>query len=346
MAEDNEKISEEETMATKNLPGDLIEFILSRLPVKYLLRFRAAVKLDLPFNSPDYTTEVVGSCNGLLCISSYGLTWYHKDDIFLWNPSTRRYKKLPFTPIECPIQFRIAHLIGYGFGYDPITDDYKLVRVVQSYGRDDSSWHSEVKVYSLSTNSWRRIRNMPFHLGTRLIGVHANSALHWVADRFKRPFSSPTIVVSFDLKDEEYREVPLPDFVDLKFCMTIGFLGGQLVLCNFLGVHFEVWLLKDYGVRDSWTKQFLIEGQSSMRSLKFVRPICYSKNGEVILKKISNALVLCDPCSRRARNFRILSVSDMVEAEFYVGSLVPLVSKMKLSEEKEQEATNRKRKRI
>ncbi|XP_042508938.1 F-box protein CPR1-like isoform X2 [Macadamia integrifolia] len=397
MAEFTEKITEEEAIPTKNLPEVLIADILSRLPVKSLLKFRcvcktwcaliadpafvkehlnrslasnsnlslifrrcalfsvdldtceqrAAVELDHPLKSPHLATEVLGSCNGLLCISN------SDEDILLWNPSIRRHHKLPITPIEFPVRFDSPRLIVYGLGYDPTTDDYKLVRVVQFYGDSEYSCDSEVKVYSLRTNSWRRIRDMPYHLSyergfgvlnnswrkirdmpyhlsyKRGYGVLANYALHWVAMRETGRDTASTFIVSFDLQDEYYREIPLPDFVDDEFHMTVGVLGGQLcLLCNFFRVRVEVWVMKEYGVRDSWLKQFSIEQPDVISSFMFVRPICYSKNGDVILDKDSEApLLLYDSLRERVRNLRIRGAPDRMETEICVGSLVPLNAK-------------------
>ncbi|XP_043693184.1 F-box protein CPR1-like [Telopea speciosissima] len=331
-------------MARKNLPEEIIADILSRLPVKSLLRFRcvckpwfalitdpafikmhlsqslatnsnlclifkthlipslatnsnfslnfnssnlrsveldvceqeAAVELDHPLKSLVYEPFVLGSCNGLLCISNY-----NDEDIFLWNPSTRTHKKLPI------ITNPFTRFVAYGFGYDPITDDYKLVRVQQQFsGHNNYDLHSEVKVYSLSTNSWRTIGDMPFfHTILSKSGVLANSTLHWQTGTH----NEFNVIASFDLKDEKFREIPLPDFVDeaprefglRNFEMTMGVLGGQLcLLCNFTwDDHIELWVMKDYSVKDSWAKQFSI-GLSIQPLICFdhFSPVCYSKN--------------------------------------------------------------------
>ncbi|XP_043693191.1 F-box protein At3g07870-like [Telopea speciosissima] len=165
-------------------------------------------------------TKILGSCNGLLCIS----TTTNGDDIFLWNPSTRRHQ--PITPLQFPndgVSFNIR--FGYGFGYDPISNDYKLLRVLQ-FSRDNI-WHSEVNLYSLSTNSWRRIGDMPFvpieWKRDRHSNILANSALYWVAHPLTNGHSGPIFIGSFDLRDEEYRELPLPDIVKSgRFTMGVG----------------------------------------------------------------------------------------------------------------------------
>ncbi|XP_042515315.1 uncharacterized protein LOC122089677 [Macadamia integrifolia] len=160
----------------------------------------------------------------------------------------------------------------------PITDSVTIpppmitswLRVLLSYSKDDDSWLSEAKLYSLSTNSWRRIGYMPFlPIGPRhQCGVLTNSTVHWVAKRntgirgITGLDTAPSVIVSFELKDEKYREVPPPDFVDDRFYLIIGVLRGQLCMfCDLFPDCVELWVMKDYSVRDSWAKQFSI-GQS------------------------------------------------------------------------------------
>ncbi|XP_043721153.1 F-box protein CPR1-like [Telopea speciosissima] len=399
----NEKIRKEEAMLTKNLPEDIILAILSRLPVKSLLRFRSvsklwcalitdpdfvqmhlyrslatntnlillvireylkifysdvceqetAVELDCPFKSP-VGFLILASCNGLLCLFDDDgvVSYFPKEEVydtFLWNPSTRTHKKLPFTPVEFPINSDSAHVTAYGFGYDPTTDDYKVIRVLQFYPHDglfnDSKYIvSEVKVYSLSTNSWRRIEDIPFLSIEHRLGVFTNSAFHWVVYRKTGVMGSntaPNVIVSIDVKDDVYREVPLPDFVDDKFHMTIGVLGGQLsILCNFSKVCVELWVMKDYGVRDSWEKQFSIEQPLVLGYFdECIRPICYSRKGEVLLEtgpgveKCSGALVLYDPHKGRASNLTPRDSCHIVS----IGSLISLDAKDGAEYEKKEE---------
>ncbi|XP_042514023.1 F-box protein CPR1-like [Macadamia integrifolia] len=373
MAEENEKIREEEAMAIKNLPEVLIVDILSRLPVKSLLRFSCVckswcalivkdpvfiklhlsrslasnsnlslifsgshlssvefdvceqqevdqVELDHPLKSPRYRIEVLGSCNGLLCISRS-----YVGNVILWNPSTRRHQKLPIIPGENRMQSCTPRELAYGFGYNTTTEDYKVVRIRQwDFRKDDLSdnyWYSEVNVYELSTNSWRSIGNMPLQRFQHRFGFLVNSAIHWLAESETIADTVSSTVISFDFKDEEFREVPLPDFVEDNFDMRIGVLGGELcVICNFVGVHVELWVMKHYGAKESWVKQFSIE-QSVIGSFDYIRPICYSKIGEVLFEKDSKELVLYDSSRGRAKN---LIISGVYETATCIGSLVLL----------------------
>ncbi|XP_058217490.1 F-box protein At3g07870-like [Rhododendron vialii] len=54
--------------------------------------FRQLKTFDYPFDSVGYS--VVGSCNGVICLSDdqeYG----YMDDMFLWNPSIRKFFAIP-----------------------------------------------------------------------------------------------------------------------------------------------------------------------------------------------------------------------------------------------------------
>ncbi|XP_042512967.1 F-box protein CPR1-like [Macadamia integrifolia] len=369
LSEDRKQI-----MPSKNLPEELILDILSRLPVKSLLRFRCVSKpwcilitdpsfikmhlnrslatntnltliyrnsidfysVDLDaweFNHPLKSqffrpTRLLGSCNGLLCILNC------EDDTFLWNPSTTMHQKLPLIPID-----HTLYDYAYGFGYDPITDDYKVLRVV-GFHSNDHSWHSKVMVYSLRNNSWRRIEDMQFPSISLewMRGLLVNSALHWVTE----DWTGHGFLVSFDLTDEEYREMPLPDivdydFVDDKFLMKVGVLGGQLCLVCSFSFRVEIWVMKDYGVRESWVKMFSNEEHFVIWQFYYLTPVCYSKNGEFILRRGGRcgSLILYDPHRGMASNLRNYCPDDI---EICVGSLVPInMPKMELNKKKMEE---------
>ncbi|XVF62525.1 hypothetical protein PTKIN_Ptkin09bG0015300 [Pterospermum kingtungense] len=172
---------------------------------------KTTTKLYHPLDAGIYS-EILGSCNGFLALRSLG----SDEDICLWNPSTRKSYILPVTETHYPPLYNNSpSTFRYGFGYEPISDDYKLVRMDQFdeliRGGDDITWETEVRVYSLSTNSWRRIKDFPFRFKYfQSNGILANHALHWVV-RNKSNSDTKSIIVAFDLGTEEYRVVPLPD---------------------------------------------------------------------------------------------------------------------------------------
>ncbi|KAF9622034.1 hypothetical protein IFM89_029318 [Coptis chinensis] len=122
--------------------------------------------------------------------------------------------------------------------------------------------------------------------------VFVNGALHWEGNRHESK-----IIVSFDIVDEVFKEVPLLDYKEDEFHIIVGVLGGCLcVVCGFSSLRVDVWLMKVYGVKDSWTKMFSISHLEVIRSSVcgfFIRPLCYSKNDEIVLV-MDKALVLYD----------------------------------------------------
>lgn len=89
---------------------------------KKLIRAR---KLQVPFALSLEKVEISGSCNGLLCISDQRCN----EDIFLFNPSTRKYKKLPVPEFDVPT-IETTCFTSLGFGYHQAEDDYKVIRSI------------------------------------------------------------------------------------------------------------------------------------------------------------------------------------------------------------------------
>ncbi|XP_057503963.1 F-box/kelch-repeat protein At3g23880-like [Actinidia eriantha] len=201
-----------------------------------------AVALDYPFKGDKrFVYVVVGSCNGLVCIG------YGRNTVFLRNPSTRKSKKLP--------QVLCRFTLTYGFGYDESVDDYKVEGVVSGLG-PEVLHKTEVKVYSLRTGSWRRIGDFPH--GCFLIGLGKllNGAFHWVACTNG---IVPRIVVSMDLGTGRYGEVLEPDYGDGHFDIELGVLSGCLCIFPVYDrICADVWVMKEYGIRESWTKLVVI----------------------------------------------------------------------------------------
>ena len=83
--------------------------------------------------------KTVGSCNGIFCVIT-------KNCLSLWNPSIRRKVSVPKYPQRSEL---VSKNIEFGFGFDPISDDYKIVGV--SYP-DDRSF-----VFALKMGTWCEI---------------------------------------------------------------------------------------------------------------------------------------------------------------------------------------------
>lgn len=78
----------------------------------------AAVGIDFPLKNTGHSVKVLGCCNGLVCFSP------QPHIFFVFNPSTRDYKRLP--DFHIPLIFRPKEF--YGFIYVRSIDDYKSVK--------------------------------------------------------------------------------------------------------------------------------------------------------------------------------------------------------------------------
>ncbi|XP_038715896.1 F-box protein CPR1-like isoform X2 [Tripterygium wilfordii] len=272
-------------------------------------------------------TEVVGSCNGLVLLEN------SPGKLALYNYSTRKYHQLPVEPIRMfERESDDPPYICYGFGYDSVNDDYKVVRMVLGSfwdsGEGLSSPDAEVGVYSLKSDSWRRVFSLlslyrPFYhkYFHRWCGVLAGGALHWVSPR--DPVNDrPNFIIGFDLRSEEFYRVSQPDYETYNFDLDLSVLGGCLsALCNYNSQCVDVWVMKEYGVKESWTKLFKVE----QPRLQFLKALAYSEKGDqVLFLKNEEKLVWYDLQEKRTRRVRTACVLGSFSAQLCLGSLVPL----------------------
>ncbi|XP_043698614.1 F-box/kelch-repeat protein At3g06240-like [Telopea speciosissima] len=362
----------------ERLPFEIIREILSRLPVKSLLRFRCvskdwrslisdpffisqhlrrsseknpsvcltdgplftitfdgsstATRVDIPFKGLVDEVEIVGSCNGLLCLfpSERLSDWFGLiSPIYLWNPAIREYKRLPDAPVGAPRMIGVTNTV-LGFGYDHINNEYKVVRIVyfSESGMDNLIFKSDVTVYSLGTGKWKKLGNVPFDIRNTDTSSRAvvNGSIHWMATREINSEMS-NLIVSFDVRNEVFREIQLPNCVEAKPNGCVRALGGFLSLIECIpGGNVEIWVMKDYGVNGSWTKQFTIEllygyGFEDSREV-FPKEIL--RSGEILIEKNNKNLVLYNPESKGERELEINGLPDAFESFLFMESLVPL----------------------
>ena len=225
------------------------------------------LELDHPFKNCKGETLMIDSCNGLIALQN------DENDIALWNPATKEHVMLPdfWSDLKDNV-YRVCD----GFGYDAVNDDYKVVRLIQ-FGRE-SVEYTEVDVYSLRTNSSRRIRvDFPYYSPRPWNGTFADGHVHWLVTNNPED-DIANLIVAFDLKSEEFHEVPLPHPENRNevLVMFLGTLSGRLYFCCLYDHSrpVNVWVMKE-----SWTEAFSVP----RRVGDYVKPLAYSKSGGKIL---------------------------------------------------------------
>lgn len=172
-------------------------------------------ELRIPFTFQCGIACFLGSCNGILCLTAV-------NDIYLWNPSIRIFKRLSGTCLSQSNSFRL------GFAYDPPNNDYKVMRITRP--RTQPVPPPEVEVYTLSTDSWRRVEfgiswrpNILFYTVNcafpyPFVSGHLHFMLHIVVDMINGGGrQASAMILSFNVNSEKFEELPFPDDDDDVF---------------------------------------------------------------------------------------------------------------------------------
>lgn len=263
----------------------------------------------------DREVKIVGCCDGLVCLVQ------DKGRFILWNPATRMCFHLPFAHIRRVGEAKFAM---YGFGYVESSDDYKVFVIVTPNKRK-----TIVKVYSLKSNSWKTLEKMKIPSVGVKAGVFVSGNLHWV--EYKKDLLTYEVpaLYSFDLKNEKFEMVDQSYVTSTVVAIqTVGVIDGCLsVLCDY---HYcnssEVWVMKKYGVEDSWVRLCTISNFDHLPSrLERVQSFCRGPNGEVLL--IFNSVLMIYQYNTRDDEFRcsvIINIDKVMGEGVYVESLVSL----------------------
>ncbi|XP_058182206.1 F-box/kelch-repeat protein At3g23880-like isoform X2 [Rhododendron vialii] len=230
------------------------------------------VDLNYPFDDFNQFVVIVGSCNGLMCVAS------NTRALYLLNPSTKKSKRLPDSGVKRGWHPQDA----YGFGFDESNDDYKVVLILYDRGGGFSA-DSNVMVYTLRTDSWRKIGGLSCGIPFGVLGKFLNGSIHWVVCD-KSGSSCSYVIVSIDLEKEAYGEVLPPTYGDGFFNLELYVLKGSLgVLCRCRENYTDVWIIKEYGKIDPWTKLFTLQEVAEPRFGQFSTTVCTSNNGELLI---------------------------------------------------------------
>ncbi|XP_047309300.1 F-box/kelch-repeat protein At3g23880-like [Impatiens glandulifera] len=241
----------------------------------------------IPSNSDLCMTEIwiMGSCNGLVCVA------IDEVEILLWNPSIRKSKTLPScglkkrTSLSIPSQF-----FAYGFGYDERNSDYKVIVIKSNSKKFTGPFSNEIKIYGLKSGSWRKVKNYPQFcpLGER--GMFVSGSLHWGAS-METGINNYQGILTFDLTEETFSEISQPCFGEGILDSLVGVLSGCLcMLFNYGGKKFDLWIMKDYGKTESWTKLFSLPFPNRIDFHSFT-PLYISKKNEILMQ-LGKQLVL------------------------------------------------------
>ncbi|XP_058213033.1 F-box protein CPR1-like [Rhododendron vialii] len=228
-------------------------------------------KLEMPWKYCD--VDIWGSFNGVLLVGI-------DEELRLWNPSIGMYQKI--SPLRSSSCFQTV----YGLAYDSINDDFKVVGVVK---RDVPSMPPPVHVFSSKLSSWKSIGDFDYHCGLyngtpRCV---LNGSPHWVTSSYPHKDRHNFHIVCFDVMEEKFKDVPMPTYeVGCDF-FNLGVLDGCLCVVD-CRHHFDIWVMKEYGVKESWAKLFVVpnvpRNVPGALFSEYYQLLCFAKDGEVVLR--------------------------------------------------------------
>ncbi|KAL6518018.1 hypothetical protein OROMI_033719 [Orobanche minor] len=219
------------------------------------------------------TVTIESSVNGLLLLCK-------SNGLCVCNPRSRQYIDL-----QCPRGFFnkkvVLSKVIYGFGVSKISGQYKVFRIVES--------ENHCRLYTLGTGagkgSWRRVgvASATFGYGYCHPAAFLNGKLHWlVLDSSRTPWIS-----CLDLETECFSTLSLPpDLIGRRVDNVFAF-RDCLCLCDHTFAQHgtvDIWLMKEYGVEKSWTKEYVIKSPKFDRSNSRARPIKVFKDDDILMQ--------------------------------------------------------------
>ncbi|XP_057970857.1 F-box protein CPR1-like [Malania oleifera] len=271
--------------------------------------------LELPPIRKDSSLKILGPSNGIYC-------FYHCDagEIVLWNPSMhesrfiQRFKR----PRE---DLWTTERGTVGFGYDPKSQDYKVVRVIPK-NEERGSYRAEV--YSLRSDSWKRIEtHLPRMYLCSTIHTCLKGVCYWL------PLYIADIVVSFDLNREVFRVIRSPEYENANFlrheiCRDYVNLASNedlsLMICPYDGksMTVDIWTRTEPGGLETWTKRF-----SFGPIVQKCMPLGFWKDDEILIEAKKGEMISYNLNTQKAKVLRYLRVSVRL-LTYYTESLVSI----------------------
>ncbi|OMP11882.1 hypothetical protein COLO4_03624 [Corchorus olitorius] len=255
---------------------------------------------------------IIGSSNGLVCLTN---SFHNSLNIYIWNPSTRKIVQVPILDHHHSNYDNDAKTNPFrviSFGFCPKLDDYKVVKVV------GPNPVRKVEVYSLCTNSWSDINVA--HAWVWLINrpnLFLNGASHWLARKdLLDPASRRPFIMSFEFDMDGFQEIQLPsDIPYLEDDGSISYPFEMVEYRNSLALTtkyvtevFEIWVMKEYGVVDSWVRLFSIQvPQYPIHyEFRFFHLTNLVENDKVFLvDNQKNSLICYNPKTKQIKNRRL-----------------------------------------
>ncbi|XP_057793094.1 F-box protein At3g07870-like [Salvia miltiorrhiza] len=234
-----------------------------------------------------------GSANGLLLLTFY------PDYVYVCNPFTRELCDLRSLPKG----------VAYGFGASRVTGRHKVVSI---------SPNSDCHVYTLGTGSCRRVEAAPFQYssGSGSFGVLVNGNLHWLVSSGS---VDTNLISCFDVETECFSTFPAPPLGSSRKPWRLYNVRDCLCFCeesfhnlNAAEDKINIWLVKDYEVDKSWSKQYVIcqDPDFDIFDTGFLQPIKLLSNGDLLILCNETMFIYYSKESETTKEIKLLGAGE------------------------------------
>ncbi|XP_059670628.1 F-box/kelch-repeat protein At3g23880-like [Cornus florida] len=271
---------------------------------------------------PRIPAAVLGPCDGLVCL--FYRSKPHPHHMALWNPATKEFSSLPLPNPNYPSHFNdFIHL--FGFGLDPLTNDYKVVWM-RNYWDDELDYlylPNVVSVYTRYTDSWRHFEFeniITCSIENSLCNTYTNGFYYWLCETDLRNYK----LLSFDMRTDNFKEeIPTPP----NLCNSI--LLGNLTMYN---DHIAMFLYDyNYDMVEQYIYTWVMEGEGSWTKhlaigplYKIHRPLGIWENGDLFIESETEHLLLYDHSTEEFKNLGPRGKESCLQTFTFQESLVSL----------------------
>ncbi|KAJ9551582.1 hypothetical protein OSB04_015627 [Centaurea solstitialis] len=299
----------------EELPAELKIDILLRLPVKTIIHCKLVCKkwrdlvsdssfVNLHLSKSHPTGLVIHRCKDYEDPGT--LEWVEIED------KVDHHRLHYHRPLSVDLKHNLASVLPKSgishvgsVNVSSPTGEYKVVQAFQRRmlpKADKPSWMNvlEANVYTLGTCHWRSLDPIPVTYGVtefhHLCGTFLNNYCHWIV--------SDNQICTFDLDKETFQLFPSPPPACVKenrlLHVRLAMLKGCLCKLETYNSHFTIWVMKDYGIKNSWHKEVVIRREICVDLgwplYKPIHPVAGLKDGSILIV-FENKLCVFDPRS-------------------------------------------------
>lgn len=246
----------------------------------------ALIRFKSKFETAHDKLYVVNSCNGVICLKS----WEQWSPYIICNLLTGQQMIVEqFRKPSCSVEV-------YGLGCCPVSHQFKVLRILKT----KENYKHVAEIQTLGTNEWRTLGDAP-HFQLRRSGAFLHGSLHRYSYR-------DNCIWSFHFGSEHFFDVPIPDTMKRELYTEVSVFNSNLCFSSLSNNchQCEIWLMKEYCVKDSWVKQFTFQ----IESFAYRMPLLEMSCGKILVSYSNNVhLGVCDTESGKCKRVQIPGVS-------------------------------------